>query len=125
MRPPPAPSTVAPSILSPAERAALFEPPQDHDEAARRCSLASGDIALTARRRRAHNRLGFAVQLVLVRDLGRTLRAGEQLPPAVVDVVADQLGVEADVFDDYAVRDETRRQHALEVAELLGLRTIG
>ena len=54
MRPPPAPSTVAPSILSTAESAALFDPPSDHvarharlrrDEAARRCSLTSDDIA--------------------------------------------------------------------------------
>ncbi len=40
-------------------------------------------------------------------------------------VVADQLGVEAEVFDDHAARDETRREHAAEIADLLGLRTVG
>ena len=65
------------------------------------------------------------MQLALVRDLGRTLRAGERLPSAVVDVVADQLGVGPEAFDLYAERDETRREHAAEIADLLGLRTIG
>ena len=65
------------------------------------------------------------MRLALVRDLGRTPRAGERVPAAVVDVVADQLGVEADVFDDHAVRDETRREHALELAGPLGLGTVG
>ena len=125
MRSPPAPSAVAPSILSSAERAALFDPPHDHDEAVRRCPLALDDIALASRRRRARNRLGFAVQLALVRDLGRTLRAGERPPVAVIDVVADQLGTDPEAFDLYAARDETRREHAAEIAGALGLRTIG
>ena len=124
MRPSPAPSAAAPTILTPAERAALFDPPHDHDEAVWRCSLAADDVALASRRRRPQNRLGFAVQLTLVRDLGRTLRAGEQLPPAVIDVVADQLGADPEAFDLYAGRDETRREHAAEIAALLGLRTI-
>ena len=75
-------------------------------------------------KRRARNRLGFAVQLALVRDLGRTLRVGEELPNAVVDIVADQLAIDPDAFESYGARDETRREHALEIAVLLGLRTI-
>ena len=117
MRPSPAPSTTAPTILTPAERAASFDPPSDHvarrarlrrDEAARRCSLASDDVALAARRRRARYRLGFAVRLALVRDLGRTLRAGERPPMAVIDMVADQLGTDPEAFDLCAARDGTR-----------------
>jgi TnpA family transposase len=83
-----------PSILSPQARAALFDPPVDHDEAQRRYALAPEDLALARRHRRRHNRLGFAVQLALMRDLGRSLRVEEQLPAAVIDVVAEQLGVE-------------------------------
>ena len=45
------------------------------------------DVALARRHRRSPNRLGFAVQLALVRDLGRPRQIGEVLPAAVVDTV--------------------------------------
>lgn len=59
---------VSPSILSPQLRAKLFNPPADHDEVQRRYALAPDDLALCKRHRRQHNRLGFAVQLALVRN---------------------------------------------------------
>ena len=64
------------------------------------------------------------MQLALVHDLGRLLRVDEQLPVAIIDVVAEQLGVEPGVFDLYARRDETRREHASEIVLHLKLRTI-
>ncbi len=109
-------------LLAPHARALLFDPPADRDEALRRCALAPEDLALAHRHRRSHNRLGFAVQLALVRDLGRPLRLEETLPDAVVEAVADQLGVEPAVFELYARRDGTRREHAGEIAALLDLR---
>ena len=112
-----------PSILSPELRATLFDPPTDHDEAQRRYALAPEDMDLARQHRRQHNRLGFAVQLALVHDLGRTLRVDEALPDAIVDVVAEQLGVEPSAFVQYARRDETRREHASEIVGHLDLRT--
>jgi TnpA family transposase len=115
----PAPSA---QLLAPHARALLFDPPADRDEALRRCALAPEDLALARRHRRSHNRLGFAVQLALVRDLGRPLRLDEAPPAAVVEAVADQLGIEPAVFELYARRDGTRREHAREIAALLDLR---
>src|SRR5271165_7108405 len=66
----------------------------------------------------------FRGQLALVHDLGRLLRVDEQLPVAIIDVVAEQLGVAPGVFDLYARRDETRREHASEIVLHLKLRTI-
>jgi len=113
-----------PSLLSPQMRAGLFDLPTDHDEVQRRYTLAPEDIAFARQHRRRHNRLGFAVQLALVHDLGRLLRVDEQLPVAIIDVVAEQLGVEPGVFALYARRDETRREHASEIVLHLKLRTI-
>jgi TnpA family transposase len=115
----PAPSA---QLLAPHARALLFDPPADRDEALRRCALAPEDLAVARRHRRSHNRLGFAVQLALVRDLGRPLRLDEAPPAAVVEAVADQLGIEPAVFALYARRDGTRREHAGEIAALLDLR---
>ncbi|WP_455908686.1 Tn3 family transposase [Serratia liquefaciens] len=74
--------------------------------------------------RRSHNRLGFAVQLALIRDLGRTLRAGEVPTEAVIAVVAEQLDIDPAVFTLYAQREETRREHAREIVSALGLRSV-
>jgi TnpA family transposase len=113
-----------PSILSSQLRAALFDPPTDHDEAQRRHALAPEDIALARQHRRRHNRLGFALQLALAHDLGRPLRVDQALPDAIVDIVAEQLGVEPSAFDHHARRDETRREHASEIVRHLEPRTI-
>ncbi len=107
-------------ILTPSARATIFGPPAEREEALRRYVLPPEDAALARRHRRAHNRLGFAVQLVLVRPL----RPDEVLPVALVEVVAEQLGVEPAVFDLYARRDETRREHIGEITALLGLRAM-
>ena len=112
-----------PSLLSPQMRAGLFDLPTDHDEVQRRYTLAPEDVAFARQHRRQHNRLGFAVQLALVHDLGQLLRVDEQLPVAIIDVVAEQL-VEPGAFDLYARRDETRREHASEIVLHLKLRTI-
>ncbi|MDT8523380.1 DUF4158 domain-containing protein [Escherichia coli] len=55
----------------------LFGLPELYEDALPRFSLSCEDIAFARTHRRSHNRLGFAIQLALVRDLGRTLRAGE------------------------------------------------
>jgi TnpA family transposase len=111
-------------ILTASVRAAVFGLPAEREEALRRYVLSPEDVALARRHRRAHNRLGFAVQLALVRDLGRPLRPDEVPPAALVEVVAEQLGVEPAVFDLYARRDETRREHIGEIIALLGLQAM-
>jgi len=51
-------------ILSPQSRAALFDPPTDPAAIVRYYTFSPDDMALIHERRRAANRLGFAVQLV-------------------------------------------------------------
>ncbi|MBP2279113.1 DUF4158 domain-containing protein [Sphingomonas sp. PL20] len=112
------------AFLDAQARAVLFEPPDTHEETLARYALTPEDVAFARRRRRSHNRLGFAVQLALVRDLGRPLRPGETIPAAVLDTVADQIGIDPVVFELYARRDETRREHLAEIVAQLDLRTM-
>ncbi len=50
-------------ILSPAQRAALFDPPSDPAVIERLYTLGPDDLVEVFRRRRAANRIGYAVQL--------------------------------------------------------------
>ena len=112
------------AFLDEQSRAVLFEPPEAYEDAQARYALTSEDIVFVKEHRRSHNRLGFAIQLALVRDLGRLLRIGEVPPQAVVSVVADQLGIDPAVFEFYAQRDETRREHAREIVSALELQPV-
>ena len=55
--------------------------------------LTDTDRALTGKRRGEHGRLGFAMQLVMVRLIGSFLEDPLDVPTAVVDFVAHQLEV--------------------------------
>jgi hypothetical protein len=52
-------------ILSPQSRAALFDPPTDPTAIVRRYTFSPEDSALIRQRRRAANRIGFAIQRIL------------------------------------------------------------
>jgi hypothetical protein len=84
--------------------------------------LSADDLALVRAKRRAINRLGFSIQLCLLRYPGQGLRPGEHPPEAMIGFVAHQLGASPAAFTDYALRDQTRREHAVELQEHLHLR---
>jgi TnpA family transposase len=111
-------------FLDAQSRTTLFEPPDVYEEPLARYALSVEDVAFAKAHRRSHNRLGFAIQLALVRDLGRPLRTGELPPQAVISVVADQLGIDPAVFGLYAQREETRREHAREIVTALDLQPV-
>mgnify|MGYP006284784145 FL=1 len=51
------------TILSPAQRSAIFDPPADRATIERLYTLGPDDLGQVSRRRRGPNRLGYAVQL--------------------------------------------------------------
>lgn len=73
--------------------------------------------------RRPDNRLGFAVQLCALRHPGRPLEPLEVPPAAMLTFVANQVGADPKLFEDYAHRAETRREHLLELQQHLRLRS--
>ena len=110
------------SLLSAEQRTRLFAIPVDHAEMAKHYVLSADDLALVRAKRRAVNRLGFSIQLCLLRYPGQGLGPGEHPPKAMIGFVAHQLGVSPAAFSDYALRDQTRREHAVELQEHLHLR---
>ncbi len=103
------------SLLSIEQRSRLFAIPVDHAEMAKHYMLSAEDLALVRAKRRIVNRLGFAIQLCLLRHPGQGLEPGERPPEAMIAFVAHQLGAAPAAFADYALRDQTRREHAVEL----------
>ncbi len=81
------------------------------------------DRELVGKRRGDHNRLGFGVQLVTVRYLGRFLEDPLDVPTVVVDYVASQVGVaDPSCVKAYLERRPTRFEHQVEICEVYGYR---
>jgi hypothetical protein len=83
------------------------------------------DLTLVRTKRRAANRLGFAVQLCVLRHPGRVLDPAELPPEPMLAFVGQQLGIGSALFGEYARRAETRREHMTELQRLLHLHTFG
>lgn len=108
------------AVLSDEQRVSLLGLPVSESELTRYWTLTPDDLRIIAARRRPHNRLGFAVQLCALRYPGRLLRPGELVPTIPLNFVADQLGVEAEVLAEYAVRGPTRYEQLDTLRDLFG-----
>jgi TnpA family transposase len=85
--------------------------------------LDEDDLRLVGRRRGPHMKLGFALQLVTVRYLGVFLEDPLDVPTAVLDFVAEQLGIEdPSCVKAYTERAKTRFDHAWEIRRAGGLK---
>ena len=109
-------------LLTDEERRALLGLPLDADNMARCFTLSRADRELVAKRRRDANRIGFAVQLALLRHPGIALAQLEQPVGPLVQWLARQLEVPAAPFAGYARRPQTLTDHARLLAKSLGLR---
>ncbi len=110
-------------ILSPQSRAALFDPPTEPAAIVRHYTFSTEDLALIRQRRRAANRLGFALHLAYLRFPGRVLGADEMPPADMLAFIATQIGCEPAQFVAYAQRGETRREHLGELQTYLNVRS--
>lgn len=94
--------------LTDAQLDALLALPTDEADLIRHYTLSADDLTVIARRRRPHNRLGFALQLCALRYPGRLIRPGELVPLEVVRFLGEQLDVDPEALADYAKRAPTR-----------------
>jgi len=81
------------------------------------------DQALIGLRRGDHMKAGFALQLVTVRWIGTFLEDPLDVPGAVLDFVAGQLGLaDPSLVKKYAERVKTKSDHQQEIRRAYGLR---
>lgn len=109
-------------LLTDTERRALFGVPTAREDLARHYILSARDLALVAARRGDTNRIGFAVQLALLRHPGFGFTLEEGAPAHFVAFMGEQIGVAASAFGGYAARPATASVHAREAEATLGLR---
>jgi len=107
-------------VLTAAQREALLAFPEEEENLLGYYVLSFRDLAAVRQHRGDHNRLGFAVQLCYLRYPGRVLAENETPPAALLGMVAAQLQVQPALWDQYAQRDETRREHLMELQHLYG-----
>ena len=107
------------SILSATERENLLALPQSRDDLIRHYTFSESDLSLIRQRRGAANRFGFAVQLCYMRFPGIMLAAGESPPQLLLDTIAQQLQLSPEHWTEYGRRDQTRREHLLELQTIL------
>lgn len=112
-------------LLTPGQRAELLAFPSDEAELIRRYTLSKTDLAFVRQHRGHPNRLGVAVQMGYLHYPGRVLGQDERPHPPLLGMVAAQLKVSTSVWDLYAARDQTRREHLQELIERLQLSPFG
>jgi Domain of unknown function (DUF4158) len=80
------------------------------------CYLDDEDRRLIAVRRRSDTQLGFALQLVTVRNLGMFLADPLDVPVELIEYMAEQLGIDdPSCVKRYTERDKTRLEHAWDI----------
>lgn len=113
------------SILSATERTSLLSMPQAQDDLIRLYTFSDTDLALIRQRRGNTNRLGWAVQLCLLRFPGQGLLTDNDVPMQLLQWVGQQLNIAPTCWEQYAQRDPTRREHLLELRTYLGMVPFG
>ncbi len=114
-------------ILTESERERLEQFPAEitSEDVVTYFTLSASELELVRTHRGNHNRLGFALQLLILRYLGFCPDELTTAPATVVAYVAEQLGVMPDVLAAYGERTQTRTDHFLEVQAYLGFRRAG
>ena len=113
------------TILSDAELASLLALPDTEAELIRRYTLSDADLAITAQHRGPANRLGFAVQPCYTRYPGVMLGADDVPSPTLLRLVAAQLKIPPEHWAAYGKREQTRREHLVELRTVFGFRPFG
>lgn len=91
-------------LLTPAQRLRFGEIPVDLDDRlmARHHTLSKSELLAVRKRRGPENRLGFGVQLAVLKFPGRPLRPAQQVPEKIVRYVASQIGTDPAAMETYA-----------------------
>ena len=92
------------TLLSDTERGTLLVFPASQDDLIQQYSFTDADLALIRQRRGASNRVGFALQMCLLRYPGCALASDIMLPDPMIHWIAKQVGSDAKAWPEYGKR---------------------
>lgn len=112
-------------LLTPEERLQYLQIPPDLGEweLGTYFTFNQHDLEIIQQRRRDYNRLGFAVQLCVLRYLGWTLSDIKEVPVQVLRYIAKQINVDAESFASCGEREATKYEHLEEIRKEYGYQT--
>lgn len=108
------------SILTTQERQSLLALPDNQADFIRHYSLSESDISLIKQKRGDANRLGFSIQLCYMRYPGIVLSESQVPDRELLKFVATQLDCHPSDWENYGLREVTKREHSLELQRLFG-----
>jgi TnpA family transposase len=108
-------------ILTDEERRTLFGVPEDRAAMVKLYTLSRADLDLVQARRSDANRLGFAVQLALLRHPGLAPTEIEA-PKRLITFLSEELDLSLAAIGGYGERPQTVTDHAREAMAALGMR---
>ena len=111
------------SVLSAVDYENLLAVPTSKEEMLCYYTLCENDLAVIRTRRNPENRLGFAVLLCYMRYPGVVLGPDESPSAPLVKMVAKQLSIPSQAWEEYGRRPETRREHLMELQSLFGFKS--
>lgn len=111
------------NILTKRQQSKLLDLPTGVASLHEHYTLDDFDLEQIKQRRRAHNKMGFALQLCALRYPGRLLAPGETIPIEVLEFLGDQIGIAEGDLAGYAAREETRHNHLAQLRDLYGFKS--
>lgn len=109
-------------VLSVSERESLLKLPDTKDDLIRHYTFSETDLSVIRQKRGSANRLGFAVLLCYLRFPGVILGVDESPFPPLLQLVATQLKVSVENWSEYGQREQTRREHLIELQTVFGFK---
>ncbi len=107
-------------LLTPEQRLEMKSLPNEEWELGVYYTFSKYDIENIKKHRRDYNKLGFAVQLAVLRYPGWTLTEIKEIPKKFLSYIGAQLNIDPKNFNLYAQRENTFWEHLKEIRKLYG-----
>jgi len=111
-------------LLTSLEKEALITLPDNTHDLIKHYTFNEQDVAVIKQRRGNPNRLGFAVNLCYLRYPGIVLGIDATPPLPLLEIVARQLEIDPNEWNNYAKRGQTRRAHFIQPRKIQASRSI-
>lgn len=102
-------------LLTPEQRQALMQIPEDEWVLGTYYTFSKRDLEIINIRRREENRLGFAVQLAVLRYPGWSYTHIKSIPDSVIHYISKQIGASPSSLSLYPQRENTFWDHLKEI----------